>query len=195
MLEGVESILLHMCCAPCATSPVEQLLAEGYKIGLFFSNSNIYPFEEYKKRFEASGKFSGLLGIHLEEDEYEHYKWLEHIRGLEQEPEKGKRCSRCFAYSLQRTAFMATKLGYSHFSTTLTLGPHKVSRMIFAEGERYPNYIPFDFKKKDGYKRSLELSAEYDIYRQNYCGCEFSLRDREIYLKKKSGEFLKSNKG
>lgn len=186
MLDGVESILLHMCCAPCATAPVEKLLAEGYKIGLFFSNSNIYPYEEYKKRYDTGVKLSGLVGVHLEEDEYEHDKWLQHIRGFENEPEKGERCSLCFAYSLKRTSIMAEKLGYSHFSTTLTLGPHKVSRMIFAEGERYPNYIPFDFKKKDGYKRSLELSKAHGIYRQNYCGCEFSLRDRDEYLKRKN---------
>ncbi|THB73935.1 MAG: hypothetical protein D6B28_02985 [Gammaproteobacteria bacterium] len=172
-----------MCCAPCATAPIERLLQDGYKIGLFFSNSNIYPFEEYKKRLNASEKLSGLMGVYLEEDEYEHEKWLEHIRGLESEPEKGIRCSKCFAYSLKRTAQMAEKLGYSHFTTTLTLGPHKVSSMIFAEGENYSNYIPFDFKKKDGYKRSLEMSNEMDIFRQNYCGCEFSMRDSEARKK------------
>ncbi len=185
MSDEIKSILVHMCCAPCATAPVERLLEEGYRIGLFFSNSNIYPYEEYIRRLETSDQFSGLVDVHLEQDEYEHDKWLEHVRGLEDEPEKGSRCSKCFAYSLHRTSQVAEKLGYSHFTTTLTLGPHKVSRMIFAEGEKYPNYIPFDFKKRDGYKRSLELSKEMDIYRQNYCGCEFSLRDRDSRNKTK----------
>lgn len=178
MTDKIESILVHMCCAPCATAPIERLLSEGYKVGLFFSNSNIYPYEEYKKRLETGFKLSELLNVHIEEDEYEHDKWLEHVRGLEDEPEKGGRCSLCFAYSLQRTAQIAERLGYSHFTTTLTLGPHKVSRMIFERGEKYQNYIPFDFKKRDGFRRSLEICDELDIYRQNYCGCEFSLRDK-----------------
>ncbi len=178
MIENIESILVHMCCAPCATAPIERLLNEGYKVGLFFSNSNIDPYLEYKKRLDAGVKLSKLLNVHIEEDKYEHDKWLEHINGFESEPEKGSRCSLCFEYSLQRTAKMAEKLGYSHFTTTLTLGPHKVSRMIFEQGEKFKNYIPFDFKKKDGFKRSKEMCDELDIYRQNYCGCEFSLRDK-----------------
>ncbi|MFZ5806231.1 MAG: epoxyqueuosine reductase QueH [Verrucomicrobiota bacterium] len=171
-------ILLHACCAPCACASVERLLQEGYKVTLFFSNSNIAPEEEYYKRLHDAKKWADILGIPFEEDEYNHQDWLEHIKGLEDEKETGKRCLKCFAYRLAKTAQKADKIGFSLFSTTLTLSPFKSSKAIFEIGKAFVKYLAMDFKKKDGFKRSLELSEQYQLYRQNYCGCEFSLRTK-----------------
>ncbi len=110
--------------------------------------------------------------------------WLSAVKGFENEPEKGKRCSVCFNYSLSRTALMARKLNMENFTTTLTISPHKISKVIFENGMRYSGFLPYDFKKKDGFKRSLELSKKMGLYRQNYCGCEFS-----IQRLKKAGSF------
>ena len=152
-------------------------MLHGYTVTLFFSNSNIYPEAEYQKRLAETRRLAEIWQIVLEEDQYDHEQWLAHIRGLENEPEKGKRCEKCFEYSLMRTDKIAERLGIPYFTTTLTLSPHKVSRIIFAIGKRFPRYLPFDFKKEDGFLRSLQLSKEYNLYRQRYCGCEFSFRD------------------
>ncbi len=171
-------ILIHMCCAPCATSSIERVLNEGYIATLYFSNSNIWPHEEYLKRLKSAHLLGDLVNIHIEEDEYDHEKWLNIINGLENEPEKGLRCSKCFEFSLHRAAIKADQLEIPYFTTTLTVSPHKISKNLFAIGAQYSKYIPFDFKKKDGFKRSIELSKKYDLYRQQYCGCEFSLRKK-----------------
>ncbi len=170
------TILVHTCCAPCAAPSGEKLMLEGYKVTLFYSNSNIYPLEEYEKRLAEVRKLASIWDILVEEDIYDHKKWLHHVKGLENEPEKGSRCAKCFEFSLQRTAELADRLDFTAFTTTLTLSPHKVSKMIFEIGKQYPKYIPFDFKKENGFLKSLQLSEKYDLYRQNYCGCEFSLR-------------------
>lgn len=173
-----EKILVHMCCAPCAAPSAERLLLQGRDVTLYFSNSNIHPPEEYEKRLRYARKLAEILDVVIEDDQYDHDRWLERMRGLEQEPEKGRRCERCFAYSLERTAELADRLGIPAFTTTLTLSPHKVSQTIFKIGKQFPRYVPIDFKKENGFLRSLELSREYDLYRQAYCGCEFSLRDK-----------------
>jgi predicted adenine nucleotide alpha hydrolase (AANH) superfamily ATPase len=143
-------------------------------VTLFFCNANIWPVEEYRRRLAAARKLADIQQMVIEEDQYDHDAWLATIRGLELEPERGKRCQRCFEFSLQRTAALADRLGFPAFTTTLTLGPQKVSRMIFEVGKQFPKYQPWDFKKKNGFLRSLQLSREYDLYRQTYCGCEFS---------------------
>lgn len=165
-----------MCCAPCATSSVERAIEEGYSPVLYFTNSNIYPEEEYQKRLETAKQFSEIVEIVIKEDIYQHEEWLKVIKGLENEPEKGLRCHKCFEFSLKRTYEKAQSLGIEFFATTLTVSPHKISKIIFEIGKQFPGFIPLDFKKKDGYKRSIELSKEYELYRQNYCGCEFSIR-------------------
>lgn len=170
------SILVHACCAPCAAPSVERVQLDDWAtVGLFFSNSNIHPREEYEKRLLHVRELSKICKVFLEEDEYDHDKWLEHIRGYENEPEKGLRCRKCFEYSLRRSAEMAQRHGFDAFTTTLTLSPHKVSRIIFEIGAQFPAYVPYDFKKRAGFIRSIELSDAYGLYRQNYCGCEFSL--------------------
>jgi predicted adenine nucleotide alpha hydrolase (AANH) superfamily ATPase len=173
----MKKVLLHTCCAPCAAPSGKRLLLDDYEVVLFFSNMNISPKEEYDKRLESARKLAQIWDVVIEDDLYDHDKWLEHIKGLENEPEKGERCSACFEFSLRRTAEVANRLGIPNFSTTLTLSPHKVSKIIFKIGEQFPGYIPFDFKKKNGFLESTQLSKEYGLYRQNYCGCEFSIRD------------------
>ena len=109
-------------------------------------------------------------------DDYDHAAWLGFIQGLEGEPESGKRCLRCFEFNLARTAECARRLGICFFATTLTISPHKRSADIFRIGLSMPGFVAIDFKKRDGFRRSVALSREYGLYRQRYCGCEFSLR-------------------
>ena len=172
-------LLLHVCCGPCSTQSIEEA-SENYEVILFFSNSNIFPEEEYKKRLDETKRFAKLKNLELIEDDYDHVSWLEFVKGLENEPEGGKRCEKCFEYNFLRTADYCKKNNLEFFTTTLTISPYKNSGTIFAIGNTIAKqydlkFVEFDFKKKDGYKKSVELSKKYDLYRQNYCGCEFSL--------------------
>jgi len=170
-------ILLHTCCAPCAAPSAERLVLAGREVVLYFSNSNIYPEPEYLKRLKHARRLSHQMDLVIEEDQYDHDEWLAHIHGLEDEPEKGLRCRTCFEFSLARTDQLAKRLDIPVFATTLTLSPHKVSRIIFEIGQQFSRFEAIDFKKQEGFLRSIELSEEYDLYRQTYCGCEFSQRD------------------
>jgi|APIni6443716594_1056825.scaffolds.fasta_scaffold63570_2 hypothetical protein len=171
-----DRILLHVCCAPCSTAVIERLKEQGYDIKLFFSNSNIHPAEEFNKRIDEARKIALMLNLDLIEDAYDHDAWLAHISGLEDEPERGKRCLKCFAYSLGKTCIMAQKIGLPGFTTTLTVSRHKSSRDIFSIGITLPGFLTMDFKKQDGYTRSIILTKQFELYRQGYCGCEFSKR-------------------
>jgi predicted adenine nucleotide alpha hydrolase (AANH) superfamily ATPase len=171
-----KKILLHVCCAPCAVGCIDSLIERNYCITLFYSNSNIFPKEEYEKRLKYVFKLAKILNIDVIEGTYDHLSWLRAVKGLENEPERGKRCTNCFDFNLKRTASIAHELKIPYFTTTLTLSPHKISGQIFNVGENYQGYIPFDFKKGNGNARSSILSKEFDIYRQRYCGCEFSLK-------------------
>ena len=169
-------ILLHCCCAVCASSCIERLVNAGEKVVLFFSNCNIAPEEEYLRRLDAMRKLAAICQLELIEDEYDHPAWQAAVAGLEKEPERGARCPVCFGFSLERAARKASELGISRFATSLTVSPLKNSRTIFEAGAKFPSFSAIDFKKKDGYLRSGILAAEYGLYRQNYCGCEFSIR-------------------
>lgn len=175
-MKGKDGILLHVCCAPCSTSSVEQLLEHGHDIVLFFSNSNIYPAGEYLRRLCEARRLAEVMHLALIEDSYDHAAWLAHVRGLENEPERGKRCLKCFEYNLDRTARAMKRLGLQGFTTTLTVSRHKSSHDIFSIGRGFEGFLVIDFKKRDGYARSIELSRQHELYRQGYCGCEFSLR-------------------
>jgi predicted adenine nucleotide alpha hydrolase (AANH) superfamily ATPase len=174
--KSAQRILLHTCCAPCAAPSAERMVLEGREVVLYFSNFNIHPEAEYLKRLETARKLAQKMNLVIEEDQYDHEEWLRHVQGLENEPEKVRRCEKCFEFSLRRTSQMAERLGIGAYATTLTLSPHKVSRIIFEIGSQFPCFDPIDFKKKDGFLRSIELSEEFDLYRQTYCGCEFSMR-------------------
>ena len=170
-MDSGNKIILHTCCGPCASACIERLLREKLQPVLFFSNSNIDTEGEYGKRLEQAKRLAEEYSLELKTDPYDHDKWLSAIRGLESEPEKGGRCLECFRFSLRRTAEFA---GGEQFATSLTVSPHKRSADIFAIGGRLPGFQPFDFKKQNGFRRSLEISGTLKLYRQNYCGCEFS---------------------
>ena len=170
---GKPRLLLHTCCGPCATACVERLQAT-HAVTLFFSNSNISPEAEYRKRLDQVRELARLTRLPLVEDAYDHRAWLEHVRGLEEEPERGKRCRACFRFSLERTARYAQANGFVAFTTTLTISPHKDSPVIFAVGASWDAFLPMNFKKADGFRRSVTLADRYELYRQDTCGCEFS---------------------
>jgi predicted adenine nucleotide alpha hydrolase (AANH) superfamily ATPase len=172
-MQDSSTLLLHVCCGPCAAGAIERL-KNNYLVTLFFSNSNIWPEQEYRKRLDAARKLAHALGLPLVEDNYDHSAWLSHVRGFEEEPEGGSRCELCFGFNLLRTAEYARQHNFDHVATTLTISPHKSSATIFTVGEQIEGFLPIDFKKKDGFKRSIELSKNHNLYRQNYCGCEFS---------------------
>ena len=170
-------ILLHVCCGPCATASIERLIEDGWSVELFYSNSNISPREEYLKRLEGAAKTAEYFGVKLIEDEYDHAAWLAVVKGLEDEPERGARCAVCFSYSLSRAAEYAAAGEYAGFTTSLSISPYKNSAVLFQTGSAAGRFIEYNFKKRDGYKRSIELAKEIGLYRQEYCGCEFSYRD------------------
>lgn len=171
----VPPLLLHICCAPCGGGCVERLLASGRKVTLFYSNSNIGTQEEFERRLASVKMLSEAFQVPLLVDEYNHSAWLRHIAGLENEPEKGLRCPKCFEFSLSRTAEKASELGMN-FATTLTVSPHKNSRVIFSVGTQWTHFECLDFKKQNGFLRGRQIARELGFYLQNYCGCEFSVR-------------------
>lgn len=177
------TVLLHTCCAPCTTHCIEALRKLGHEPMLFYTNANIYPPEEHDKRLQEVVKLAEICNVPLLIDKTDHKDWLEKVAaGYENAPEKGERCARCFRYSLQRTYDRMKQDGLDAFTTTLTVSPHKISAVIATIGKEISkeSYLDLNFKKQAGFKRSLALSEEYKLYRQSYCGCEFSMRDRGI---------------
>jgi len=168
-------ILLHICCGVCASSVIESLREDGFEPIGFFYNPNIHPEDEYKRRFEATKVLSKAMGFSLIEGDYEKERWLELTRGFEKEPERGRRCEVCFRMRLEKAFQKAEELNLP-FTTTLTVSPHKDSGLINRIGKEFEGFIEYDFKKEDGFKRSMELSKRYNFYRQNYCGCIYSLK-------------------
>ncbi|NLV85892.1 MAG: epoxyqueuosine reductase QueH [Clostridiales bacterium] len=170
-------LLLHSCCGPCSSSVLEYLTRH-FDVTVFFFNPNIQPEEEYEKRLfwqrKVIDRYKGAVG--LTAPLYEGGSFTEVSKGLETLPEGGQRCENCFLLRLSETAKLAKKERFDYFSTTLTVSPHKNAEMINKIGfelaeQNSINWLPADFKKKEGYKRSIELSAEYGLYRQTYCGC------------------------
>lgn len=176
---GRHTLALHSCCAPCSSYVLEYLM-EFFDITLFFSNSNIYPQSEYSHRLDEQLRLCAELGIKAVECDYNPDDFYEYAKGLEHEPEGGARCAKCFEMRLERTASEAEKTGLDFLGTTLTVSPHKNAPLINKIGEAAAIrhnmlWLPSDFKKKDGYLKSIQLSRKYNLYRQNYCGCKFSM--------------------
>lgn len=179
MLNKVK-ILVHICCGPDATAVFEQLSPDYEFVG-FFHNPNIFPEEEYFRRLQEVKKVSQQMDFELDVPPYLPNDWFKAISGLELEPERGKRCKACFCYTLRATAARARELGISIITSTLTISPHKPLEMVVAAGKTAAaefgrEYLAKDFKKENGFQRSLEISKEMELYRQNYCGCKFSQR-------------------
>lgn len=180
--EPKPTLLLHACCGPCSTYVLEYL-SKHFDITLFFYNPNIYPREEYQLRLSTQRELLEKTGwAKIREGEYDHRSFLAAVKGYEGEPEGGARCEFCFRQRMEEAAKVAAEGGFDYFATTLSVSPHKDAALLGGIGEemeaRYGvKHLPSDFKKKEGYKRSVTLSKEYGLYRQDYCGCEFSLRD------------------
>lgn len=193
LLKGLEKgqpapkLFLHSCCAPCS-SYVLEYLSQYFEITVFYYNPNIYPEAEYHERAEEQkrliGQFPAAHPITYLEGNYDTKRFYEMAKGMEQLPEGGERCFACYELRMREAALMAASGGYNYFATTLSISPLKNAQKINEIGERLEKeigvkHLPSDFKKKNGYKRSTELSKEYGLYRQNYCGCVFSKNERE----------------
>jgi predicted adenine nucleotide alpha hydrolase (AANH) superfamily ATPase len=150
------------------------MLEEGWNPVLYFSNSNIFPEQEADKRYEALLEVARVYNLKVIREHYDHQGWLDAVKGHEGEREGGSRCELCFAYNLREASEKAKQLGFLHFTTTLTVSRFKNSKTIFRVGEAFPGFEALDFKKKGGFEKSVALSKELGIYRQHYCGCEFS---------------------
>ncbi|HDJ23982.1 MAG: hypothetical protein B5M54_05225 [Candidatus Aminicenantes bacterium 4484_214] len=174
----VPKILVHICCAPDGLY-VLKLLQTSYNVTGFFYNPNIHPGEEYRLRLEETLKIGELLEVPIIVGDYEAEKWFSLTRNFKDEPEKGRRCDLCYAWRLNKTGWQAKQNGFNYFTSTLTVSPwkkapviNKIGRML---GKKWGvNFLEADFKKKDGFKKSVELSRQYGLYRQKYCGCLYS---------------------
>ena len=177
------TVVLHVCCGPCASACVPRLKAEGHDVTLLFANSNIDTAEEFERRRAAAETLAKADGVPFAVLPYDHEEWLREVAaGYEDAPEKGARCARCYRYNLEKAAAFAAAHGQDAFTTSLTVSPHKPSAVVFAAGEavgravapRPLQFLADDFKKRDGFKLSVRRAAELGLYRQSYCGCEFS---------------------
>ena len=179
-------LLLHACCGPCSSYTVEYL-SKYFDITIYYYNPNTYPEQEYKRRLEELNKFINSFNsdIKVIEENYIPNEFYKSIKGLEKLGEKSKRCYECYKLRLDKSAKYAKEKEYDYFTTTLSISPYKNAEWINEIGIELENkynikYLFSDFKKKNGYKRSLELSKEYKLYRQEYCGCVYSKQEREI---------------
>ena len=184
----VPSLLLHSCCAPCSSYCIEYL-SQYFHVTVFYYNPNIYPDDEYYHRVKEQQRFINEFPTKYQVDfiegDYDKSSFYDIAKGLEKEPEKGKRCHKCYELRLRRTATVAKEKMFDFFSTTLTISPMKDSQVLNEIGEAIGkelgvNWLYSDFKKKEGYKRSTEISKEYDMYRQDYCGCVYSYNERQL---------------
>lgn len=178
------SILLHSCCAPCS-SHVISVLKDYFDITIFYYNPNISPIQEYEKRKQEQISFIKQLdcGIKIMDCDYDNDVYEECIKGLENEKEGGARCLKCFRLRLEKTAKLASINNFDYFCTTLTVSPYKNSQVINNIGKELMNiynvkWLYSDFKKEEGYKHSIALSKQYNLYRQDYCGCIYSIRNK-----------------
>lgn len=173
-------LLLHICCAGCGAY-VSSVLREEFEVNLYYYNPNIFPEFEYDARLLEVKRIGEEFGLELLIGGNDHKEWLKKIKGKESEPERGERCRICYQDRLESTALLAAKRGIGYFASTLSVSPHKDAAIISLIGKELEKshdvgFLDRDFKKQDGFKKSLALSKDLKIYRQNYCGCEFSRR-------------------
>lgn len=186
-LDYTPKLLLHSCCAPCSSRCIE-FLSNYFDITILYYNPNISPEEEYDKRKKEQIKFINEFNSNNKLDymdvEYDYNDFLKISKGLEHIPEGGERCFKCYNLRLEKTAILAKENDYDYFGTTLTVSPYKNSQKLNQIGEELSNkynikFLYSDFKKNEGYKRSIELSKIYNLYRQDYCGCIYSKLERD----------------
>ena len=194
--EKVPRLLLHSCCGPCSTYCI-QTLAEYFEVTVFYYNPNIFPEEEYYMRAREQERFISEFPtkhpVHFVEGAFDTERFYQMAKGLEQVPEGGERCFRCYELRLRETAECAKQNSFDFFTTTLSISPLKNAQKLneigeMLEGEYQVKYLFSDFKKKEGYKKSTEISAEYSMYRQYYCGCVYSKASRDAEIAKKAKE-------
>lgn len=206
--ETKPTVMMHSCCAPCSTVMLEEM-SKVADITVYFSNSNIYPRSEYERRALVQKKFiddfneAYNANVKFIEAPYKPNEFVKMVMDgkLDKEPEGGKRCTACFDMRLDSVAKKAQELGFDYFGSALTLSPHKNSQVVNAVGFEVQKlyttqYLPSDFKKNNGYKRSIELCEKYEVYRQCYCGCIFAAREQKVDLKqvnKEAKEYLENN--
>jgi predicted adenine nucleotide alpha hydrolase (AANH) superfamily ATPase len=190
-------LLLHICCAPDEAYAVDLIRGE-YELRCFFCNPNIFPVEEFQLRLKEAERAAEIYGVPFTWDEYDHGHWTGAVvdKGLSDTPEGGARCRECFLLRLGRTAEACKKMKWPAFGTVMSVSPHKKTAMLDEAGRMAAathgvGYAPFDFKKKDGFKKSIVLSRHLGLYRQGYCGCGLSLREME--RRKKFGQPEKQN--
>lgn len=185
--QKVPKLLIHSCCAPCS-SYVLEYLSQYFRITVFYYNPNIYPESEFSVRIEEQERLIHELPtrypVKFAAGTYDKERFYAMAKGLEEEPEGGERCMRCYELRLKETAELAKEQGFDYFTTTLSISPLKNAEKLNEIGKRLGDaygveYLLSDFKKKNGYKRSTELSKEYGLYRQNYCGCVYSWREAQ----------------
>lgn len=181
MEQKKDKIVLHACCGICSGYPVSSLIDAGYQVVVYFYNPNIYPTEEYQKRLDAERTLCKHFGCELIEAEYNPQEFYEVAKGLEKEPERGKRCDKCFELRLKKTAEFAKSRGIKSFTTSIVISPHKNFQKLSEIGqniaqEKDLEFLAIDFKKKDGFLKTNKISKDLGLYRQNYCGCKFSIR-------------------
>ncbi len=184
-LDHVPTLLLHTCCAPCSSAVIERL-KNHFHITVLYYNPNIEPYEEYEKRKKEQKRFlseiESVNGIDMVDADYDNDRYRSLVSGHESDAERGIRCHICYENRIKYTFTKAKELGYEYFGTTLSVSPYKVSAWINEIGLSLETdevkFLVADFKKQNGYKRSIELSREHDLYRQDYCGCVFSKEER-----------------
>ena len=184
------SLLLHACCAPCSSYTLEYL-SKYFKITIYYYNPNIHPNIEYNRRLNELKKFLNEFKtenkVNMIEEKYDSNDYFESVKGLENLGEKSKRCYECYKLRMEKACKYAKENNFEYFTTTLSISPYKVSDWVNEIGENLMNeyninYLYADFKKKNGYKKSLELSKKYNLYRQDYCGCIYSKQEREVRI-------------
>ena len=171
-------LVLHICCGVCAVGVSERLASEGHLVLGLFYNPNIYPLEEYQRRLEVTRTVARKMGFPLEIAPYLPEEWLKETAGLEDEPGGGKRCEACFRLRLRKTYLFMKDRDAQAFATTLTVSPHKSAEVVNRVGVEIGGgkFLVRDFKKQDGFKRAMALAKEWALYRQDYCGCIYSMK-------------------
>lgn len=173
-------IVLHICCGVCAAGVVERLALEGHEVLGFFYNPNIHPLEEYERRLEVAYRVAQELNFPLEVGPYTPQEWFQETSSLANESEGGKRCEVCFRLRLRKAYLYLENCGWDAFTTTLTVSPRKSAKVVNQVGQEIggERFLARDFKKKAGSQRAIELAKKWALYRQHYCGCQYSQRER-----------------
>lgn len=175
------NIVLHICCGICAAGTVQTLKEEGHRVTGFFYNPNIHPEEEYDRRLETVNLVAKKLDFPLHAGAYDTEEWFVRTESLKNEPEGGARCAVCFQMRLEKTFEFMRKCSADAFTSTLTISPHKPADTVNRIGDEIGGemFLARDFKKKDGFKRAMQMARQWELYRQDYCGCIYSMRRRE----------------